>query len=200
LKIKNLTERSNIYTSNVYLITGTWNAMSDVNTLIDVGRDVSIVDAVKNAPTGVGKRKVEQVILTHSHYDHVGILKTVKEEFNSSVFAFSKSLEGVDFYLRGGENIKISDSFFEIIHMPGHSNDSICLYNREEEILFSGDSPLVIHTDEGYYDPAFIAVMRRLTCLPISTIYFGHGPPMTEHCNEILSATLRHITKNNKVG
>ncbi len=39
MKIINLTEKSTVYTANVYFILGSWNALPDVNTLIDVGRD-----------------------------------------------------------------------------------------------------------------------------------------------------------------
>ena len=39
MKIVNLTQGSAVYTSNAYLLTGTWNAIPDVNTLVDTGRD-----------------------------------------------------------------------------------------------------------------------------------------------------------------
>ena len=55
MKILNLTEKSNVYTSNVYFVLGTWNALPDVNTLVDVGRDPAVIEAIKNASTGVGK-------------------------------------------------------------------------------------------------------------------------------------------------
>ncbi|MEA1943993.1 MAG: MBL fold metallo-hydrolase, partial [Euryarchaeota archaeon] len=69
MKVLNLTSDSKMYTSNVYLITGTWNAIDDLNTLVDVGRDPSVIEKINNASTGVGKKRVEQVVLTHSHYD-----------------------------------------------------------------------------------------------------------------------------------
>lgn len=57
MKVQNLTERSEIYTSNAYLITGTWNAIQDKNVIIDVGRDMSIIPKIESASTGVGKRE-----------------------------------------------------------------------------------------------------------------------------------------------
>ena len=93
MKILNLTTDSKIYTSNVYLITGTWNAIDDVNTLIDVGRDPSVIDKINSASTGVGKRRVEQVVLTHGHYDHASLLPRIREVFNPVVYAFSYFLE-----------------------------------------------------------------------------------------------------------
>ena len=49
MKIINLTEGSSIYTPNVYLVTGTWNALDDVNTLVDVGMDQAIVKRINES-------------------------------------------------------------------------------------------------------------------------------------------------------
>jgi glyoxylase-like metal-dependent hydrolase (beta-lactamase superfamily II) len=196
LKVLNLTQNSKIYTSNVFLGTGNWNTINDVNTLIDVGRDIAIIGKIYNSSTGVGKHKVEQIILTHSHYDHIGILALVKKEFNCKVFAFSKSVDGVDQILVGGELLKIGDLFFQVIHAPGHSSDSICLYNRDEKLLFAGDNPIVINTDEGKYDDTYVSVLEALTELPIDKIYVGHGNPICGNCKSILENTLRHIKAN----
>ncbi len=78
----NLSAKSKIYTSNVYLLTGDWNCIQDVNTLVDVGRDPSVIDEIYQASTGVGKTKVEKVILTHNHYDHTSLLPQIKTFLN----------------------------------------------------------------------------------------------------------------------
>ena len=93
MKIINLTEKSSIYTSNVYLITGSWNTISDQNTLIDVGRDPAVIEEILNASTGVGKRRLDQVILTHSHYDHASLLPKIKENFGPVVIIWRGSTE-----------------------------------------------------------------------------------------------------------
>ena len=67
------------YTANAYLVLGDWNALQDVNTLVDVGTDGYVLDEIATASTGVGKRPVERVILTHSHFDHRGGLAKVVE-------------------------------------------------------------------------------------------------------------------------
>ena len=109
MKILNLTSDSKMYTSNVYLITGTWNAINDLNTLIDVGRDSSVIEKINNASTGVGKHRVEQVVLTHSHYDHASLLPQIKKTFKPEVYAYSSSLEGVDHLLKDGDMLKLKD-------------------------------------------------------------------------------------------
>lgn len=188
MKVINLSLGSTMYTSNVYLATGTWNAISDINTLIDVGRDNAILEKIYAASTGVGKHKVEHIILTHSHYDHIGILDAVKSEFHSVVYAFSESLEGVDEVLKGGEKVKIGDLSFEVIYAPGHSSDSIFLYCREEKLLFSGDNQLKISADEGEYEEAYVEVIRRLEKLPIEKVYPGHGAPIVGQSIETVAS------------
>jgi glyoxylase-like metal-dependent hydrolase (beta-lactamase superfamily II) len=196
MKVTNLGTKSKIYTSNVYLLTGDWNSIRDINTLIDVGRDPNVIDEIYQASTGVGKAKVEKVILTHSHYDHTSILPQIKTLFKPHVYAYSSSLEGVDTYVKGGERIKIADRMGEIIYTPGHSNDSICLYFEEEGILFAGDTPLIIHSPGNSYELGFIKALEYICRKNINTIYFGHGSPLTRNCNEILQDTLQNVRKS----
>lgn len=194
MKILNLTAFSKIYTSNVYLITGTWNRMDDVNTLIDVGRDPQVIEALwREASTGVGKHKVEQVILTHSHYDHADLLPKIIEAFHPKVFAKSPALAGVDYRLKGGELLKIGDRCFEVICTPGHSYDSICLYSSEEKTLFAGDTPLILHSSESTYSPEFVEALKILAGKEIETIYFGHGNSLGKGCKEALLHSLKLV-------
>lgn len=198
MKIQNLTGNSSMYTSNVYLVTGTWNALADQNTLIDVGRDPSIIEVIQNAHTGVGKRKLDQVILTHSHYDHASLLPQIIENFQPTIYAFSEALQGVNTYLRGGEIIRIGDRRFEVIHTPGHTQDSICLYCEEEGVLFVGDTPIIIRTSGGTYEERFFNAVRYIATKEVKAIYFGHGKPMLEYCNNTLQNSLRNI-RNSRI-
>lgn len=190
MKVVNLSGKSRIYTANVYLLTGDWNSIKDVNTLVDVGRDPGIMEAIYQSSTGVGKTKVEKVILTHNHYDHAGLLPLIKNHFKPQVYAYSSSLQGVDTYVKGGEKIKIADRTGEIIYTPGHSSDSICLYIEEERVLFAGDSPLIIGSPGGSYEPGFIKALEYICRKDVQTIYFGHGRPLTQNCNQALQKTL----------
>jgi glyoxylase-like metal-dependent hydrolase (beta-lactamase superfamily II) len=198
MKIINLFTKGTQYTSNVYLVTGTWNTLADVNTLIDTGRDPAILPTLMAASTGVGKKRVEQVILTHSHYDHVTLLPLICDMFNPVVRAASPFVERVDVILKGGEQVKVGDRDFEIIYTPGHSNDSICLYCRQEGVLFSGDTPVIIRSTGGTYETEFISALESLCSRDIQAIYFGHGPPVFEGCNEILKESLENVRKSTK--
>lgn len=59
MRILNLTEKSNNYTSNVYMVLGTWNTLEDLTTLIDVGNDSSVISRIENFNTGLGKKKLD---------------------------------------------------------------------------------------------------------------------------------------------
>ena len=175
-----------VYTSQVYLVLGDASRLGDVNTLVDVGQDPAILASIARAPTGVGKWPVEQVVLTHGHSDHCALLPRVCEVFHPKVFAFSPSIGGVDCLLRDGDTIKMGDGYFETIHTPGHSSDSICLYNRSEGVLFAGDTPVVNASQDGTYEAGFLAALEKICARDVRRIYFGHGAPLTEQCNQRL--------------
>jgi len=195
MKIMNLTADSRIYTCNAYLVLGDHNALADVNTLIDVGRDPEAISNLKEASTGVGKKRVEQVIITHEHYDHAGLLAEIKREFQSPcVYAYKKS-DYVDYTVKGGEKLKVGDGECEIIHSPGHSHDSICIYCESEGILFSGDTSLDIITP-GCYEEYYIRTLEELCKKDIRVIYPGHGEPMFKGVRKKIRDSRKNVTMN----
>jgi glyoxylase-like metal-dependent hydrolase (beta-lactamase superfamily II) len=194
--VTTLKKNPGVYTSNVYHVRGDWNALSDVNTLIDVGADSFILEEINNLSTGVGKRRVELVIITHEHFDHTAGLQSIITEFKPEVLAYSNQLKGVTRKLKDGMKVKIADREAEIIYTPGHSNDSICIYCMQERVLFSGDTPLNIKTPGGSYTNEFVEVLRRLIKLDIRTIYSGHDTPLDNTNNQILNYTLKNVLKS----
>lgn len=187
-----------IYSCNVYLVLGNWSGISDVNTLVDVGRDPAVLDSLAHAPTGVGKRAVEQVVLTHEHYDHVQLLGDIRDRFQPAVCAFRSAIEGVDRVLEDGDELKAGDRTFEVLHTPGHSSDSICLYCAEEGVLFAGDTPLLIHSSDSTYEGTFAAALERICSRNVRAIYFGHGAPLLTDCNTRLQQSLEIVSRSVK--
>lgn len=176
MKIINLTHDSKIYTSNVFLVLGTWNASNDVNTLIDVGNDPAIFQKIEDINTGLGKQKINQVLITHSHSDHTAILPAVKDIFNPKVYAFNAHLKGVTHLIHDGDVFKIGDACFEAFHITAHSYDSICLFCESEGILFSGDTSFPIKFENHTLSQGNAAVLQRLGNKHITIVYPGHGP------------------------
>lgn len=75
----------------------------------------------------IGNKDVIGVIITHYHFDHIGAL----DNFNKFLILDRNNLEEKEYNL---------DSFnFEIIYTPGHKEDSITIYFKEKNIMFTGD-------------------------------------------------------------
>jgi glyoxylase-like metal-dependent hydrolase (beta-lactamase superfamily II) len=191
MRIVRLENSGKLYTSEVYLVLGDASRIEDVNTLVDVGQDPAILSSLERAPTGLGKWPVEQVVLTHSHSDHCALLPRVREAFHPRVLAFSPNIDGVDGLLNDGDTIRMGDETFEVIHTPGHSSDSICLYNEAQGALFAGDSPVLITSATGTYETGFLQALDKLCTRDVRSIYLGHGAPITERCNERLRESQR---------
>jgi glyoxylase-like metal-dependent hydrolase (beta-lactamase superfamily II) len=198
LKVINLTENPTTYTCNVYFVQGETHSFNDLNTIIDIGRDNIIFEEFKkiSISKGVGKKLVEQIVLTHNHYDHTSLLMTVKEIYSPKVYAFSPYLKGVDIVLKGGESILIGGKSFEVIHTPGHTQDSICLYCSENGFLFVGDTAVILKSSNWSFEDNYVKAMEYLCKKNVSKIFFGHGPPMESGCNEKLSKSLDVIHKS----
>jgi len=192
MKIIPLKHNTTTYSCYSYLILGDWNRIEDVNTIIDPGTDDFIIEEIERLSTGFGKIPVTQVILTHNHFDHAGAVKALKDRYNARIMAFSDGI-GVDGLLCDGEFIKAGDGILEVLHTPGHSSDSICLYSPSEKALFSGDTQVRVRWPGGEYSREYIDALFKIACRDIQKIYSGHDEPVTSDCQEIILQTLRNI-------
>lgn len=196
MKVSLLKSDPKVYSCFSYLARGDWNAIPDINTLIDVGTDGSIVPELEKISTGVGKSRVEQIIITHEHFDHVGGLKIIKELYNNPItYAFNK-VNGVDKVLHNGMQLRIGDEIAEVIHTPGHSQDSVCLYFHKSRTLFSGDTVLSIKSKGGTYSDEYIEMLERFLRFNINVIYSGHDQPLTSNINDMLAFSIKNIKNN----
>jgi glyoxylase-like metal-dependent hydrolase (beta-lactamase superfamily II) len=195
MRVFSLGRNSHLYSSNVYLLLGEWSRIDDVNTLVDAGADPAVMGFIAAAPTGVGKRKVDLVILTHRHYDHTIMLPAITQAFQPAVAAWGAAGDGVDVALRDGELLRVADDTLEVFHTPAHTDDSICLYSESKRALFVGDTPVLINTDDQVYGDRYLAALERMAAKPIETIYFGHGDPLSERCNDRLQRSVGHLRR-----
>jgi glyoxylase-like metal-dependent hydrolase (beta-lactamase superfamily II) len=195
MKVIPLKKNPYIYSCNSYLILGEWNRIEDMNTLIDPGTDSYIQEEIDRIPTGFGKVAVEQIILTHNHFDHAGSILDLKSRFGAKVYAFV-DMAGVDELLHHGSFIKAGDDYLEILHAPGHSSDSICLYCKSKKSLFSGDMQLRVRTAGGAYTQEYLESLLMLYGREIETVYSGHDEPLTVNVKEILAETIRNVRRS----
>ena len=195
MQISNLTNTASMaFSCNVYLIQGNGNTAQDVSTLIDVGNDPSVFDRISHMAAGIGKKRIEQVILTHSHFDHTAILELVRERFKPVVYARSTSLEA-DVLLEDGQVIICGDREMQVLCTPGHSEDSVCLYSPADGALFVGDTPVVVRSSDGNYEDRFVRSLERLCGKEVRTIYFGHGDPITKNAHQVLLGSLKNASR-----
>lgn len=147
---------------------------------------------IDNISKEIGDLKIKYIILTHGHYDHVTEAFALAEAIKAPVLVHEKdealmvfsAKKSPDKLLKGGEKLAVGSLSFEIIHTPGHSRGGICVYNKEAEALFSGDT--LFYNDHGRTDlpgssqAEMESSLKKLLALPPQTkVYPGHGKPTT---------------------
>ena len=193
-----LKKNPDVYSCLSYYLKGEWNEIGNINTLIDVGMDDYVLDEINSIPSGIGNKLLSKIILTHEHYDHSAGVQKIKEITDAKVYAFNKN-EYVDYKVSEGTEIEVAATKAKILHTPGHSEDSICIYFEKEKILFSGDTPLDIKTSGGTYSKNFPDVIKRIMHLNLNVIYSGHNQPLNNNIPGILKRSYGNVLKSTLV-
>jgi len=144
---------------------------------------------------GIGKSPVEQVILTHAHYDHSGGLEAIIALYHPVVLAFDGE-RGGDRRLVDGQELRIGDRSFSVFHTPGRSDDSICLYCAQDRVLFTGDTLSRISSPGGSYTKAYLGSLEKLSRLDLQVIYPGHGEPITHSAAQLLQTSIQNVRRS----
>ena len=87
--------------------------------------------------------KLDFILNTHHHYDHVGGNLELKEKTQCKIIGAEidkKRIPGIDIYLKDKEIFFLGSSKFIAIETPGHTVGHICFYFDGDNILFSGDT------------------------------------------------------------
>ena len=124
--------------------------------------------------------KLDYILNTHHHFDHVDGNKKLKEKYKSKVLGFELDkdrIPGIDIALKEKQIFKIGNTSFEVIFVPGHTKGHIAFYFKDEKIVFTGDTLFSLgcgRVFEGTYEQMFNS-LNKLKNLPIDTkIYCGH--------------------------
>ncbi len=178
------------YESNVYLILDKKIALIDTGTGWETDNLIKEVEEHTN--------KIDLIILTHEHFDHCGGAARLQEHFGAkiamheegSVFLEKGMMSeffnarvrkaDVDIKLKGGEIIELGEYKLQVIHTPGHSMGSICLYEPNKKALFSGDTIFLyggIGRTDFYGGNGMLLKesIRKISKLSVRALYPGHG-------------------------
>ncbi len=194
------------YNANSYLIA----AKRPI--LVDVGMHCEL--ALRSIEKIIVPNALEYIVLTHCHYDHTfGALELAEQtgarivihkndaDLLSDDHATVSDLFGVstpsimpDVILQGGEMLNLGDADLGVIHTPGHTPGSICLYGSKQ--LFSGDTVFPNgsfgRTDlKGGDLNQLIKSIKLLTTRDVETLYAGHGDVTSKNVNAQIRDSLR---------
>ncbi len=169
------------YQTNCYLV---WGEDSPACVVLDPG--YAPEEVLHRAET-LGKR-IEAILLTHGHFDHVGGVRKIAEATGCRVFICPRELEMPEAWTAGplyytdtyseGDTVTLAGVCFRVYHTPGHTPGSVCL--GAEDSLFSGDTLFwgsCGRTDlPGGSQVKILQSLRRLAGLDEDyTVYPGHG-------------------------
>ncbi|MEP1151389.1 MAG: MBL fold metallo-hydrolase [Balneola sp.] len=186
------------FAENTYLLINNGSAI-----LIDPG--FSNEAEYQSFRKALGKIKLEAIVLTHAHVDHVLGLQRVLKDFEVKVYvntddlflwenfgsqatmfglnqvAFSFTPEA----LPKDAEFEVGEFKFECLYTPGHSPDHTSLYFKNEELVIAGDALFkgsIGRTDlyQGDFEVLEKSIKEKLYTLPENTkVYPGHGPATT---------------------
>ncbi|MFB6103214.1 MAG: MBL fold metallo-hydrolase [Haloplanus sp.] len=177
MAVVTVTEGAEQFTCNAYLVTGERPALVDAGTM--PGVESVIADHVD---------RLDRVVLTHQHADHVGELDAVLDAFDADLYAYADHPRRTH-ALDDGDTVALGDGAFETVYTPGHADDHVAFVS--DHTLFSGD--VVVYNDGAFDDGSFgrtdMAGQSRerliesletlLARLPdsVESMYAGHGDP-----------------------
>jgi glyoxylase-like metal-dependent hydrolase (beta-lactamase superfamily II) len=190
--------------SNAYLV------LCDRPMLVDVGTGARLERTLAEMKELLGKRKLHRLVLTHMHFDHTGGAAAMQEETGAEALALppdSWALAEGDGKLtcsgwlgeeqrplklralKEGEKLDCGPLSLEVLHTPGHTEGSLCLFDSASGTLFSGDT-VFADGGVGRWDlptgnhGRLVESLKRLSKLGVKALYPGHGPYYEEGGSE----------------
>lgn len=177
--------------------------------------------------------QLKRIIPTHCHFDHVGSMAVLRRATGVRVLAheaeapiitqetrlprprgparilhaltepiFRPERCEVDGTLRHGDTVE--GTGLTVIHTPGHTPGSICLYHQETKSLFTGDAFVNLGGKPRGPVAPFSSDIRqarrslaRLAELDVEIIYFAHGGTIREGANETIRALAETFQQEN---
>lgn len=173
--------------------------------IIDAGNYSAHEDVALSKYIDDNGLKPVMAVNTHGHVDHILGINYVKQRYgipfaidgrdlflvesaptHGAIYGFNiTESPTMDINLEGQKKVKFGESSLEIIETPGHTPGHICLYNRDNNILITGDTLFkesIGRTDlpGGDYSWIMRSIIEKI--MPLGgdvRFYPGHGPDST---------------------
>ncbi len=161
---------------------------------------VSIVDPAEyKACDNVIKKykKLDFILNTHHHADHVDGNLELKKKYNSKILGFELDkdrIPGIDILLKENQKHKIGKLEFQVIFVPGHTKGHVAFFFFKEKVVFTGDTLFSLgcgRVFEGTHEEMFNSLNKIKKLPPDTKIYCGH-----EYTKSNLNFCLKYDFKN----
>lgn len=190
--MKTITFHTTALETNTYLAINGERAF-----VVDPGADADKILAAAEAEGA----KIEWVLLTHAHFDHIGGVAELQRAGAQVVlhrddFGIASSFKNLAFYagvkvekfvpdvtVSGGETLDVAGVKVRVIHTPGHTAGGVCYV--ADDVIFTGDTLFELsygRTDfpTGSFKELKNSVLNKLFVLPGDyRLLPGHGAPTT---------------------
>ena len=138
----------------------------------------------------VGKRKLEAVLVTHTHSDHAPLANPLARDLGVPAVGYAPGPQfEPQIRLLDGARFDVGALELVVVHTPGHADDHLCF--RAENVLFTGDHIMggssVMVDDMGRY----LASLEKLKGTGLERLHPGHGDDM-DNPDEVIDWYLAH--------
>lgn len=142
--------------------------------------DESHLDAVLAVASSRGWQ-VTAVLVTHNHGDHAPGAAELRERTGAAIHAYDPTI--ADVVIAEGSRVSVDGLDLEVLHTPGHSDDSVTFWLPSERAMITGDTILGRRSSAVFGQLGeFLASASRLRDLADghAVLLPGHGPPLPD--------------------